>query len=316
MTKNENLKREKEAKKSEFYTQLFDIECVISKRICTIYLLICFIPVVCSQTVNYSPAYFGPNANPVAEFSGATIPKFTTVEVSGNYYFGFGDQTINPELKIEIPLLPQRISLKLWVALWEKYTVTQALYDQRQMQGKLSGTTNGGDVYVQTRFSVLAEKKYLPAVLLNITLKTASGEAFKERRYFNTPGYYFDAEIAKSFRFENKIINDLRIATDLGFLCWEMTNSRQNDAFMYGAKIILSNNVIDFENTLAGYKGRIKNGDNPLVYSAKLIGKYKIFSFFVQYKYGIRDWNYHQLQAGFSVGIQKLTPKYKMHKPE
>ena len=279
---------------------------------CIVFILTAFANNSKAQNVNYSPAFFGPNANTVAEFSGAIIPEFTTVEVLGSYFFGFGDQTINPELKIEIPLLPQRISLKLWVALWEKYTVSQELYDERQMFGKLSGSTNGGDIYVQTRISVLAEKKYLPAVIFNATLKTATGEAFKERRYFNTPGYYFDGEIAKSFRFKNKIISDIRIATDLGFLCWETTNSSQNDAFMYGGKFVLSNKIIAFENTLAGYKGRIKNGDNPLVYSTKLTGKYKIFSFFVQYKYGIRNWNYHHLQAGFSVGIQKLTPKYKM----
>jgi hypothetical protein len=248
----------------------------------------------------------------VAEFSGAIIPKYTTLEVSGNYYFGFGDKAINPEVKAEIPLLPQRVSLKLWWALWEKYWVTQEIYDKRQMEGKLTGVTSGGDIYVQTRILVLVEKKYVPAVIINATLKTASGEAFEERRYFNTPGYYFDAEIAKSFRFKNKIINDLRIAADLGFLCWEMTSSRQNDAFMYGGKLTLSNKIIALENTIAGYRGRLNNGDRPLVYSAKFSGKIKVFTIFAQYKYGIHDWPFHQFQLGLAVEIEKLTPRYKI----
>jgi hypothetical protein len=159
------------------------------------------------------------------------------------------------------------------------------------------------------------ERKYLPAIVINATLKTASGERFIDRRYFDTPGYYFDAEIGKSFRFKNKILNDIRIATDLGFLCWEMTGSRQNDAFMYGAKIVLSNKILEWDNTIAGYKGRIHNGDNPLVFSTKLTGKIKIFSVYFQYKYGIRDWRYHQLQVGCAVQIPKLTPKYKKYSP-
>jgi len=258
----------------------------------------------------YSPGFFGPNANPVAEFSGAIIPEFTTFDVSGNYFFGFGDKTINPEIKLEVPLLPKKISLKLWVALWEKYSVNQEIYDERKMHGELSGITDGGDIYVQTRILVFEEKKYLPAMVLNSTLKTASGEAFNERRYFNTPGYYFDGEMAKSFYFNNNIINHIRIAADLGFLCWETTNSRQIDSYMYGGKIILSNKTIVFENTLAGYTCYINSRDKPLVYSAKLTGKLKFLSLFAQYKYGIRDWHYHQLQAGISFDIKALTPRY------
>jgi hypothetical protein len=113
-----------------------------------------------AQTINYSPAYFGPNANPVAEFSGAIIPEYTTLEASCNYFFGFGDQTVNPEVKVEIPLLPQRVSLKVWMALWEKFWVTQNIFEERQMMGKKTGYSNGGDVYVQTRISILLERTH------------------------------------------------------------------------------------------------------------------------------------------------------------
>jgi hypothetical protein len=74
-------------------------------------LFLSVLPTVFSQNVNYSPEYFGPNANPVAEFSGATIPEVTTFSVSGHYYFGFGDQTVNPEINLEVPLLPQKVSM-------------------------------------------------------------------------------------------------------------------------------------------------------------------------------------------------------------
>ena len=263
-----------------------------------------------AQTVNYSPAYFGPNANPVPEFTDATIPATTTVKVSGNYYFGFGDNTSNLNFNVEIPLLPERVSFKVWVVPIERYRVTQAIYDKRNMAGgRLSGTANG-DFYVQTRMLILKERKIAPAIIFNSTLKTASGNNFLQRRYFDTPGYYFDVELGKSIHLENKIIDEIRFVANLGFFCWETTNSTQNDAFMYGGKIILSNRLFDFENSLSGYYGWMKNGDAPLVFNSKLIFKQPKFSIFMQYKYGIKDFPYHHVQTGISFTLPKLTPRY------
>ena len=58
-----------------------------------------------AQSVKYSPAWFGPNANPVPEFTDATIPSKTTISLMGDYYFGYGDETKNGYFKIEIPLV-------------------------------------------------------------------------------------------------------------------------------------------------------------------------------------------------------------------
>ena len=260
--------------------------------------------------VNYSPAFFGPNANPVPEFTDATIPERTTVSFSGDYYFGFGDSTACAQLKIEVPLLPKRISLKTWVVVGEYYSVNQPTFDRRNMSGKASGMA-GGDIYVQTRIRITQESKYCPSIILNSTLKTASGTNFDQRRYFDTPGYYFDVEIGKSIHTESKIISEIRAVADLGFLCWETTNSTQNDAPMYGGKLILSNKLFDFENALSGYYGWINNGDAPLVYGSKLTFKRANINFFAQYQYGIKDFPYHHIQAGAAFSLAKLTPKYK-----
>ncbi|NDV47292.1 hypothetical protein D0T49_09570 [Paludibacter sp. 221] len=268
-----------------------------------------------AQTVNYSPAYFGPNANPVPEFTDAAIPAKTTIRLSGDYYFGFGDRTGNIVFAAEVPLLAKRVSLKVWVPMFENYKVTQAVYDERNMEGgELSGAARGGDFYVQTRILILPEKKYAPSIILNSTLKTASGTNFGQRRYFDTPGYYFDVEIGKSIHLKNKLLSEIRAVADLGFLCWETTGSTQNDAPMYGGKIILSNRLIDFENTLSGYYGWIDNGDKPLVYSSKLNFKQPNFNIFAQYQYGINDFPYHHIQLGVAFVLSKLTPKYNLSK--
>jgi hypothetical protein len=179
------------------------------------------------------------------------------------------------------------------------------------MDGKLSGVTSGGDIYLQTRISILQEKKHTPAIVLNATISSASGSEFDERRYFDTPGYYFDFEVGKSFNIQNSsILDNVRLASDIGFLCWETTNSAQNDALMYGGKVILSNKLLDFENSLSGYNGWKKNGDKPLVFNSKLICKFPKLSAFVRFETGIRHFPYHHLQAGMTFPLAKLTPRY------
>lgn len=264
-----------------------------------------------AQEVHYSPAWFGPNANPVPQFADGTIPARTTLALGGNYYFGFGDLTGNLTFDVEVPLLPECVSLRVWLNTLERYRVTPGVHAERQMTGGLSGWANG-DFYVQTRIRILRERRWLPAVVLNSTLKTASGTQFHQRRYFDTPGYYFDVEIAKSFHFRNRVLSEVRGVVDAGFLCWETTGSVQNDAPMYGGKIILANRLFDWENSVSGYYGWMHNGDAPLVYSSKLIFKQPLFRVFAQYQYGIKDFPYHHVQAGVAVELDRLTPKYKL----
>lgn len=64
-----------------------------------------------AQTVKYAPAWFGPNANPVPEFTDGRIPAKTTISLMGDYYFGYGDETKNGYFK-KFPLLQNVYRLK------------------------------------------------------------------------------------------------------------------------------------------------------------------------------------------------------------
>jgi len=264
-----------------------------------------------AQKVNYSPAFFGPNALPVPEVTDGKIPKYTQLGFSADYSFGFGDQTLAWRLDAEVPLLPKFVSLKLWMIVHENYWLTPEISQLRDINPPVSSGWATGDLYVQTRISVLREKKYRPQIIIAAAIITASGGKFKERRYYDTPGYYFDATIAKSFPINSKILNDIRLVGNIGFLCWETTNSTQNDAPMYGLNFILSNALFTFENQVGGYWGWMNNGDTPLTYRTKLTYKHKFFDTFFQYQYGIMDFPYHQIRVGFLVPIQKLTPRFE-----
>ena len=274
--------------------------------------VIAFIVLTCAlkaQTINYSPAYFGPNACPVWEFTDATIPTYTYISFSENFFFGFGDNTFSSKLTLEVPLLSERISMKLWVPVMEHFKLTEEVSAERNMDGILVGGADG-DICIQTRIRLFKEKKIMPNVILNSTLRTASGTNAVKRRYYDTPGYYFDAEFGKSIHTKSKLVKEIRGAVDLGFVCWESPYDEQNDAPMYGGKFILSNKLMDFENALAGYRGWMNNGDDPLVYSSKLVVKAKQMHYYLMYQYGIRDFPYHHIQVGFSLILPEATPNY------
>ena len=264
----------------------------------------------CFPWINYSSAYFGPNALPVPEFSDATIPKETTLRLSGNHFFGFGDVTTGFDLRIEIPLLPERVSFKIWYTGFETWRVTQEIYDHRNMLGGNLRGTAWGEFYLKTRMLLLTERERRPNIILNSALKAAAGTNFEQRRHFDTPGYYFSVEIGKSFFPRRRFLDEIRTVAHLGFLCWETTNSTQNDAPLYGGKIILRNRLFDFENTLSGYYGWMNNGDAPLVVSSRLTFKQPNFNFFLQYLYGINDFPFHHIQAGIAIRLPSLTPRY------
>jgi hypothetical protein len=268
--------------------------------------------------VSYSTSWFGPNANPVPEFTDARIPAKTTIGLMGDYYFGFGDQTINGYAKIEFPLLPERVSLKIWSTFLEHYKTTPEIMQSRG-SSSLSGS-EGGDLYVQTRIRLLNEENHFLSVILNSTLKTASAKTYRTRRYFDTPGYYFDLEAGKSIYTKSKFISEIRGVANVGFMCWETTGSRQDDAPMYGGKLIIGNPNWKLENTLSGYWGWIHTyaalspagdyGDAPLVYAAKFTIKRGYMDYFAQYQYGITNFPYHQIRVGISFPVEKLTPKF------
>ena len=289
------------------------------KKICIFLLVILSLQGIYSQTP-YSTAWFGPNANPVPEFTDATIPAKTTITLTGDYYFGHGDQTVNGYAKIEFPLIPERVSFKVWSTILEHYQVTDQVSAQRAMlDGNTSGKANG-DIYFQTRILLLKETNNAPDIILNTTLKTASGTYQQYRRYFNTPGYYFDAEIGKSLHTQSSFISEIRAVVNVGFMCWETERqSTQDDAPMYGGKIIIGNQNWKLENTLSGYWGWMHTnvrygadyGDAPMVYAAKITKLTKNINYFAQYQYGINDFPYQQIRLGISFTIDKLTPKYK-----
>ena len=266
--------------------------------------------------IHHTTNYFGPNANPVPEFTDARIPVFTQFTFTGDLFFGHGDETVSNLTKIEVPLIAEKVSVKVWKTLIEHYAVSDETAARRQMHDKKGYAT--GDFYVQTRIKVLSEGRFKPDLILNSTLKTASGSDFKNRRFFNTAGYYFDLEMGKSFNLNNSFIDGIRLVSDFGFFSWDIQTpylNVQDDAIMYGAKLILKHKNISWENTFSGYSGWIKRvedyGDKPMIFASKLNFTTNNFTvLFLQFQHGIRYFPYEQVRIGVQLPLRKLTPKF------
>lgn len=265
--------------------------------------------------IHHTTNYFGPNANPVPEFTDALIPQSTNVTLIGDYYFGHGDNTFSNNIKVEIPLIPEKVSVKVWKTLIEYYSVTDEILSRRSMQKNNGFAT--GDFYIQTRIRILSEKKNSPSLVLNSTLKTASGSDFKNRRFFNTAGYYFDVELGKSFVFNDSFIDEIRLVSDFGFFSWDVQTPNinvQDDAVIYGLKFILKHKNISLENTFSGYEGWIKRvedyGNKPMVFSSRLNFEVRKTLWFLQFQHGIKYFPFEQIRVGVQIPLENLTPKF------
>lgn len=265
--------------------------------------------------IHHTTNYFGPNANPVPEFTDALISQNTNVTLIGDYYFGHGDNTFSNNVKVEIPLIPEKVSVKVWKTLIEYYSVTDEIVSRRSMQKNNGFAT--GDFYIQTRIRILSEKKNSPSLVLNSTLKTASGSDFKNRRFFNTAGYYFDVELGKSFVFDDSFIDEIRLVSDFGFFSWDVQTPNinvQDDAVMYGLKFILKHKNISLENTFSGYGGWIKRvedyGNKPMVFSSRLNFELRKTLWFLQFQRGIKYFPFEQIRVGVQIPLENLTPKF------
>jgi hypothetical protein len=233
-----------------------------------------------------------------------TVSERVRAELSYDLYSGFyGDITHTISAKVNIPLFTPRVNLSLWMPIVEFYRNTQASFiHQQPLEPKMSGYEIG-NVYISTDIHLLKQNKFTPDVSLRIAMITASGDGDRHARYFDVPGYFFDAFIAKSIVFNDGFFNELRFVASGGFLCWQVDKVTQNDAYMYGLKTVLSGKHLSSSIAWQGYTGWIGNGDRPMVIKADIIAKLKGFRPFIAYQYGIRDYPFHQFRIGLGYSF-------------
>ena len=249
-----------------------------------------------------APAFFGPNALPIPDMSDGRVDEQLKLELAGDGYFGFnGDKTADLFARISVPLFTRWANIALWMPVYEWYS---------QADGTGSGA---GDVYIATNIQVLhndwfktGKARYIPQMTVRVGVKTASGEQFQRKRHFDSPGYFFDLAIGQTIPIRS--IN-LRFAGSVGFLCWQTTEARQNDAVMYGLQAQLNHEYFSLQAEWGGYVGWERYGDAPMSIKVRAAGHIKGFEPFAQYQYGIKDYPFHQIRVGLAYRLPILKSR-------
>lgn len=253
-----------------------------------------------------SPARLGPNALPVPDFYSGKICSQHRFEAGTEGHYSKGDQTANLYLDYQFPLYSDRATLQVTYRPIEAYQTDTITRDFRRSREEDGAGISYGDVYVSTNIQLIREHEFLPDLMLSANIKTASGSNLDGARHTDTPGYWFDATAGKKLNPGNHLLHSVRIYAKAGFYVYQtyMVNHYQNDAFLYGAGVMLAFRKITVHNQLTGYSGYFKNGDSPLVY--RLIvesSNEKKVQYRAMFQQGIRDFNFSTLRISALVNL-------------
>lgn len=235
-----------------------------------------------------------------------------------NYFKGqHNDHTCDISLKAIVPLFTPRANLSVWLPIMEWYRHSPQFITSNGVNTNSKNASKGhltGDVYVTTDIQVLEQHRFRPDLLIRAGMKTASGGGYDIRRYYDCPGYFFDATVGKTLIRQSCF--KMRTALQAGFLCWQTDNGRQNDAIMFGARIETSWRKFTLTETFGGYcgwewmgcKDSEKAHDFPISSRTRL--RYDItglISSYVLFEQGIHDYPYRRFSIGVSFNWSVFT---------
>lgn len=261
-----------------------------------------------SVPTKIAPGYFGPNAFPVPEMSDGRTSARWKAEVYADHFFStrydwHEDYTTDVFVRLTVPLFSPRTNLVVWGPLYEFFHSGASVNEHRRLAFKDDVDYHtSGDLYVSVDFQPLLQEKHGVDMTVRSVLKTASGDRYEYARYYDSPGYFFDASFGRGF-----VIADggavLRMALSGGFLCWQTDNGRQNDAVMYGALASLAVGPFTVMTQYGGYVGWEQDGDAPMTLRADAAWAVGDLSINAGYQVGFSDWPFHQIRLGLSYSF-------------
>ena len=252
------------------------------------------------KLLTYSPRYFGANAFPLPELQSDNNLNRWEVEVRGEYHEYDGDRAKNISGRISIPIVGERVGIEVSYVFYEYYNTTQETVLERNAAGKSWKSGAHGDVILSVFYKMFRNNS-IADILLETTLKTASGNRLADARYTDAASYWFDMNIGRNLLQNARATSYIRLQGLAGFYCW-MTNDivhRQDDAFLYAVGLSGRLKNLTAHTDLAGFYGYLNNGDRPLLLRTKLNYEYKknILSF--RYKHGIHDYLYDTFSVAY-----------------
>ncbi len=267
-----------------------------------------------SGWLQIAPGLMGPNALPVPQMDYALIGEKSEIELGVHYHQMDGDTAINSYIGWYWNIVPQRVAVKIWGQPSETFHSTNKIRDKRQVYYDDKGwTTQTGDLLVSTYIQIIKNKKNIPDLSINYTLKTTTGENY-HARYTNAGMNYFYLAAGKSFTFSSKILDKLRIAAMGGFYVWQVNKAEmaQDEGPLFMGGISMHKGTISLYNEMGGYRaydaykhlnniygqGTILGHNDPLIYRLRIEKTGKAFDLTAEYQTGFRDYHYTTFKLG------------------
>lgn len=263
-----------------------------------------------SQTyITTKSKYLGPNALPVPDIKNGTLIKESYIQLGVEKHTSTGDNTENLYAALYTPLYSKRVGLQINIVPIEHYKMDSITRVVRYVRNVTGEGIAGGDFYIGTYIQLIENNAKLPDVLLTINLRTASGTNVADARYTDTPGYFFDVSFGKKYFLNKARTCFIKPSLMFGFYCWQNLGDlqKQDDAFLYGARLDLMFSKVDFVNSLGGYDGYVGDGDKPMVYRARLkSNSNRIFNYEIKFEKGLHDYPYTSFRLSTFITLSKI----------
>lgn len=258
-----------------------------------------------------SPNFFGPSAFPVPDMVKNTTDRIrlqVNTDVAWGNLAPTTDYASTLGFDIRIPLFTERVNLSVWGQVHEWYWDTPEVREARGVDPKynLNGDCSG-EAYLSADVLLVKERKLLPSLTMRVALKTASGDDYEKARYYDAPGYFFDACATKNISLGGVFFKSISASLNFGFVCWQKDIGCQNDAWLYAGSLALDTKLARLSVDLGTYAGQEHYFDKPAMFKSRLdFLPDRMVSFFFLYQKGVRDWPFQQARVGLTVALPKL----------
>lgn len=267
-----------------------------------------------SKYLQIAPGKLGPNALLTPRMDYARVGTENKAELGAHYHYMKGDTAINSFFSFYWSIAPGRAAIEIWGQPSETFHMSNEVRDERQIYYDDTGwTTQAGDILISTYVQLVKEKKYIPSVSINYTLKTTTGSN-TQGRFTNADMDYFYMAAGKSFCFDKGFIDEIRIAGLLGFYVWQTNKVEmgQDEGPVFEGGVQLRKENFNLYVEYGGFKGwdayefidrisgqnRIEGNNDPLIMRTRLEKTGKHFDFTIEYQTGFRDYHYQTFRFG------------------
>ena len=252
------------------------------------------------KDLQYSPRYFGPNAFPVPELKSGRLDTRWEAEIRGEYHSYKGDRTKDFFARVFVPIAEGRAGLEVSCVAYEYYEMTPETVKERHAAGTSWANGAHGDIIVSSFYQLLRNEKWID-IMVEASIKTASGNRLADARYTDAASYWFNMNLGRDLYNSADENSFIRLQGYAGFYCW-MTNDlvhRQNDAAAYSIGISGAHSNLFVAADIAGIYGYKNNGDRPLQLRTKINYEYRKNIISLRYKHGMKDYLYDSYSIAY-----------------